>query len=202
MKFPEIKIFYSRLVDPFFIGYNKQYKKNGWDKWVAPSQEEILTKTKELRKLWKEKEVEILTAIYEVTGLQFRRNMIDVHIISGSPRDMSRPLIISSHKPKEDFIGTLTHELIHKLFSDNKINKSFFTKMFPEETINTQNHIIVHAILKYLYIDILKNEEKLKNNLEKSKKHPNSDYSKAWEIVEEKGYLNLIEKFKKKTLSK
>lgn len=196
MEFPKIKIFYNSLIDPFFIGYNKQYEKNGWNNWVAPNQKEVLKKTEELKALWQEKETEILTALYKITDLEFKRNIIDVHIISGSPRDMSRPLIISSHNPKEDFINTLTHELIHKLFSDNKINKIFFAKMFPTETTTTQNHIITHAILKYIYLDVLKDKKKLKNNLEKSKKSSNVDYLKAWKIVEEQGYLNLIKKFK------
>ncbi|MCK4918515.1 MAG: hypothetical protein KAS02_01900 [Candidatus Pacebacteria bacterium] len=199
MKLPEIKIFYSRLIDPFFVGYNKHYLNNDWDKWVPPTQEEILIKTKKLREEWGQYEEKILTAICNVTELKFKRNIIDVHIVSGSPRDMSNPLIISAHNSIENFINTLTHELIHKLFSDNKINKNIFMNMFPSETKITQNHIMLHAILKHVYIDILKNESKLKDNLEKSRKHPNNDYLKAWEIVEEKGYLNLIEEFKKTT---
>ena len=200
MKFPEIKIFYSRLIDPFFIGYNKTYHKGGWDKWVAPSQEKVLAKTKELRELWRKEETRILTAVCKITELEFKRNIIDVHIVSGSPRDMSNPLIISAHNPKEDFISTLTHELIHKLFSDNirvreKVYPNIFKDMFPDEKATTQNHIIVHAILKYVYLDILKNEKRLENNIKHSER--TVDYKKAWEIVEEEGYLNLIEKLKK-----
>ncbi len=204
MKFPKIKIFYNRLIDPFFIGYNKQYSKGGWDKWTAPTKEKVLQKTKELREEWKQYEKEILTAVYKITELEFKRNIIDVHIVSGSPRNMSKPLIISAHEPTENFVNTMTHELIHKLFSDNihgKVYRNIFIDMFPKETTTTQSHVIVHAILKYIYLDVLKDENKLKENLIKSKKHSTNDYARAWEIVKKEGYLNLIEKFKKITRS-
>jgi hypothetical protein len=198
MKFPEIKIFYSYLIDPFFIGYNKHYTRGGWDRWSPPTNDKILQKTTELREEWEKYEEKILTAIYKITNIEFKRNIIDVHIISGSPRNMSSPLIISSHNPTKDFINTLTHELIHKLFTDNvkgKVYRNIFIDMFPNETKLTQNHIIVHAILKYIYLDILKDEKRFKDNIKKSERTP--DYKKAWEIVEKEGYLNLIEKFKK-----
>lgn len=198
MKFPEIKIFYNRLIDPFFIGYNKTYHKGGWDKWAAPTTEQVLLKTRELKKEWKKEETKILTAICEITELEFKRNLIDVHIVSGSPRNMSSPLIISAHNPTKEFINTITHELIHKLFTDNakeKVYPNIFKDMFSDEGVSTQSHIIVHAILKYVYLDVLKNEKMLKDNIKKSEKA--GDYKKAWKIVEKEGYLNLIEKFKK-----
>jgi len=201
MQFPEIKIFYSRLLDPFFIGHNKTYSRGGWDKWEAPSKEEVLAKTKELRNEWQKYEEKILSALYEITELEFKRNLIEVNIVSGSPRDMSRPLIISAHNPTKDFINTLTHELIHELFTDNiseKIYPSIFKNLFPNEKKSTQNHVIVHALLKYIYLDVLKEPERFKRNTAKSQNNPASGYSRAWEIVEEIGYLELIEKFKKK----
>jgi hypothetical protein len=207
MKYPKIKIFYNHLLDPFFIGYAKQHNSRGWNRWTPPTKEKILERVKERKKEWRKYEKQILVAICEITELEFERNVIDVNIISGCPRDTSLPLIISSHNPIEQFVNTLTHELIHKLFSDSfslkKISKTFFQEMFPNETKTVQNHIMVHAILKYIYLDVLKDKNKLDKNLEKSKKHainkniPN-DYARSWEIVEEKGYLNLIEDFRKK----
>lgn len=204
MKLPEIKIFYNGLIDPFFIAHNKHYEKNGWNKWVPPTKEEVLKKTEELRSLWKKDEETILTAMCDITNLNFKRNLIDVHIVSGSPRDISRPLIISAHNPKENFVASLTHELIHKLFSDNIENgvyKEIFKDLFSEETKTTQNHIILFAILKHIYLDVLKDKEKLKKLIEKSQNHTTDEYSRAWDILNKEGYQELIEKFKEKILS-
>ncbi|MBU4536465.1 hypothetical protein KJ603_00290 [Patescibacteria group bacterium] len=188
----------------FFVGHNKTYSKGGWDKWTPPTEEEVLRKTRELKEEWKKYEKEILTAICEITDLGFKKNVIDAHIVSGSPRDMSSPLIISAHNPTNSFVNTMTHELIHKLFTDNargidrgKVYPNIFKDMFPNEKATTQSHIVVHAILKYVYLDVLKDKKRLEKDRNKSKNHSTNEYNRAWEIVEEQGYLNLIEKLKR-----
>lgn len=56
----------------------------------------------------------------------------------------------------------------------------------------TINHIIVHAVLKKIYLKHF-NEAVLKRDIEFSRKKP--DYKKAWDIVEEIGSDTIIEEF-------
>ena len=93
----------------------------------------------------------------------------------------------------------LSHELIHRLFSDNIQNVvagKIFLEMFPNENELIRNHIITHSVLKFIYLDLLKDKEKLEINIEKSSKSSFPEYKRAWEIVEEMGYKELIAEFK------
>ena len=202
-KLPRIIIKYGKVLDPIFIFYcqnNPDLKTRGWNDWVLPTQEEMFKRVANYRKEWSKYETKILKGIYAVLNLKFKRNIIDVYIVSGNPRQLSAPIVIKSGFSPDEFIDSLTHELIHALFQDNgkKIPMSIFDEMFPEETESTKSHVVVHSILKYIYIDILKDEKMLERNIENSKKHSTNDYLRAWEIVEEEGYIEIIRKFKNK----
>ena len=52
--------------------------------------------------------------------------------------------------------------------------------------------------LSTLYVDVLKEERRLKRDIEHSKdKSWGEAYTKAWEYVEEEGYKEIIEKLNK-----
>ena len=70
--------------------------------------------------------------------------------------------------------------------------------MFPNENELARNHIITHATLKFIYLDILKDKERLAKNIERSSKSSFPEYPRAWKIVEEKGYRELINYFKER----
>ena len=85
------------------------------------------------------------------------------------------------------------------LFSDNIQNVvagKIFLEMFPNENELIRNHIITHSVLKFIYLDLLKDKEQLEINIEKSSKSSFPEYKRAWEIVEEMGYKELIAEFK------
>ena len=92
MKKPKIIIKYNRFLDPIFIGYIKSLPQ--WKDWQIPSQEKIVERVKKYRERWKECEERFLLGLCEITNLEFYRNVIDVHIVSGNPRQFSRPIII------------------------------------------------------------------------------------------------------------
>lgn len=201
--FPKIIIKYNRLLDPIFVFYSQnapEWKRLGWDKWVPPDKKELDKRIENYQKAWKLIETKVITALCDVLGLNFRRNIIDVHIVSGNPRQISRPLIIKSGYPIDEFLNILIHELIHVLLSDNEEilprPEELFSS-FPDETKLTKNHILVHAMLKYIYLNVLKEPERLNNNIVTSRKHSTSEYYRAWEIVEKEGYLEIIDYFKK-----
>lgn len=134
-----------------------------------------------------------------ITELKFNRDVIDVYIVSVNPRQFSNPIIIKSGFEPDEFIDTLTHELIHRLLVLNKIKKTaIVNKQYMDESATTQNHILVHALLQYIYLDILKDSVRLEKNILRSKNHNTNDYSRAWETVEKEGYKKIINEFKLK----
>lgn len=201
-KQPKITIQYGRLLDPVFTFYcknNPEYKKIGWNDWTPPTEEVVIAKMKELKNEWKNFEPTILKNLEKISGLKFQRD-IDVYIVSGTPRSISNPIIIKSSFSKSEFTLELTHELIHALFGQNAniLSKYIYRELSPNETESTAKHVIVHALLKYIFADILRHNEVIEESIARAKKHSTNDYSRAWEIVEEMGHLNLIESFKQK----
>lgn len=202
-KLPKIIIEYSKLLDPIFTFYcqNNPELKKGWGDWAPLSPEKLDENVKLFRQAWHKDGERMLRGVCDVLKLDFYRNVIPVYVVSGNPRPFGDPIIIRADFMRHDsFIDVLVHELIHVLFMDNqkKVPWSIFMEMFPNESPSTQNHIIVHAALKYVYLEVLKDSERLQRDISRSGKHRNSDYTRAWEIVEEQGYRELIVPFIKK----
>ncbi len=202
-KLPKIIIKYGKVLDPIFIFYcqnNPDLKARGWNDWIPPTQEEVFKRIEDYRKEWLKYETKILKGICSVLEIEFKRNAIDVYIVSGNPRQLSSPIVIKSGFSPGEFVDSLTHELIHTLFQDNgmRIPISIWNEMFPGETDSVKSHVVLHAILKYIYLDILKDEKRLERNIRGSEKHSTEDYLRAWEIAEKEGYLEIIKKFKNK----
>lgn len=202
-KLPQIIIKYGKLLDPIFIFYcqnNPDLKERGWNNWIPPTQEEIFKKIEDYKNEWSEHEARILKSMCAILGLEFKRNAIDVYIVSGNPRQLSAPIVIKSGFTPDEFVDSLTHELIHALFGDNGkiVPISIWDEMFPGETKLVKSHAVVHSVLKYIYLDVLKDDKRLEKNIAGSKKHDTNDYFRAWEIVDEKGYTEIIKKFKSK----
>lgn len=199
---PKIKINYNRFLDPIFTFYcqnNPELKNRGWNDWKVPTPEELDKRIQGYKTEWQKTERTLIDALYKITSLRFKRNIIDVHIVSGNPRQFSRPIVIKSGFKPEEFVDNLLHELIHVLFSDNKKDPypKALNDLFPNENQSVKNHVVLHAILKHMYINILKDENRLKRNLEVSKNHSMNDYSRAWEIVDTVGYEKILEMFVK-----
>jgi len=192
---------YSKLLDPIFIFYcknNPDLKIRGWNDWIPPDNEEIEKRIRDYKRKWSEYEKQIMEGMCEVLGLKFRRNTIDVYIVSGNPRQLSDPIVIKSGFKADQFVDSLAHELIHKLFEDNakKFPISILEEMFPKETVTARNHIVTYSVLKYIYLDILKDNSRLERDIKNATKHATEDYSRAWKLVEEGGYIELIKKLK------
>ena len=195
---PKINIRYNRFLDPVFLAYVRSFPK--WENWVPPSKEEVLKRVENYKKEWSLYEKDILEGMSGILELEFKQNIIDVHIVSGNPRQFSRPIIIKSGFQASDFVDVLTHELIHALFSQNSdsVPLKILSEMFPGENNLTRNHIITHAVLKYIYLDVLKDESRLNKNIKRSLESSKKDYTKAWQIVEKIEYKELINGFKEK----
>ncbi len=186
---PQINIKYANLLDPFF----KDHVLVKYPTYQFPTEEQVLEKVKLFKKAWVKHEEIFINSVTEITGLLFKRNIIDCFIVSATPRDMSAPLIIRSRYTEDEFVDVMMHELLHMLFSDNKVLKYSYHK---DESVRTMNHVTVFAILNYFYVEILNDIERLNRVKQKSKEGNNSDYARAWEIVDEIGYKEIINSLK------
>ncbi len=156
---------------------------------------------KEYQVEWLKFESKIIQAITEITALKFSERVIIVHIVKNYMGAFSDPLVVSAKYPPDLFVDILTHELIHRIFNYNvqelPIRKINLT-MFPDEkNITTLNHILVHAIHKKIYLDVLNAPNRLERDMGRCEKNP--AYAKAWKTVQDGGYQEIIDEFIRNT---
>ena len=192
MEHPKIIIKYNRFLDPIFIGYIQAQPQ--WKDWTPPQKETVFQNIEMYRTEWKKYEQKIIVGMYQCTGLQFQQNIVDVHIVSGNPRPFSNPIVLKSTYSLDVFIDTLTHELIHRLFSNNDsvFPVKFLDDQFPNEEKLTKSHIFLFAVLQYIYLEVLKDPKRLAESQQRSATSKHHEYARAWEIVIKEGYQKLI----------
>ena len=199
---PQIRINFSHLLYDYVARDKYELYKNGWGN--IPDTKQCEEWTANYRTAWQEYEAKILPALEKILGAAFRQPIIDVHTVPGI-RDMSDPLIMNFMTEPDEFVDRLTHELIHKLLTDNTAyslndtNKptwlgNEWQKLFGDHDFDTLIHIPVHAIHKHVYLDILKEPERLKRDLEGTA--DNKPYAEAWKYVSEHDYKKIISDLK------
>lgn len=96
-----------------------------------------------------------------------------------------------------------THEVAHRLLTDNskmtssldrKILKTWKELFGEDHAWNTLVHIPVHALLEYIFVDVLDEPERLERDIELCKQHP--PYADAWTYVQSEGYQNILKKLR------
>lgn len=148
-------------------------------------------------KLWRAEEHKILKGLCDIFDLEFRQNTIDVYVapLRGS---FSSPMVIATKAKEEELVRLLTHELLHRLLSDNTSSHyeswrdrwpELFGKEYSEVTVN---HIAVHAGLQALWTEVIKKPE----YLEQEKAYTLEPYIQSWEYVDTHGYQEIIQKVK------
>lgn len=192
---PEVRIQFSQLI------YNKiakpMFRLMQPDKSLI-SKEKSEDIASEYISTWKPKEEKILTGLMDAYNLEFYKTTLDVYLCPRVPT-FSTPTVISMREEPDRFIDILTHELCHVLISDNKtLNRDQYfqviNKLYPDEERTVYNHILIHAGLKYVFEDVLQEPERTKRDIEAVDHNP--PYKRAWEIVEQKGYKNILNDFK------
>jgi hypothetical protein len=198
---PRIKIKHGRFLEPIFTRYVTSDPR--WSEVVVPSTEEVQERIQEYRSTWNTVHTLLLTSVCNTLDLTFDPGDISVYVVALNPRPFSDPIVLKSGYTQHEFVSVLTHELIHRLFSMNirRVHATIFSDMFPDESPRTQNHVVVHAVLTHLFHDVLKNDAILDTNIERSKKHTTNEYVRAWDIVSDKGYMNIITEFKARYLA-
>lgn len=169
-----------------------------------PSIEDVKAKIGEWRKVWDDLNADdrIFKLLIEITGVNLPRDL-ELCIYGAGLGAMSYPLIMPIARKNgeviadDKFIRTAIHEIIHRLVADPENNagvKEYWRAIKQEyavESILTQNHIIVYAVLGKVLGEVFGKEKA--NGLMHSK---TPDYERAIAIVAEKGAENLIEQFR------
>ena len=148
---------------------------------------------KEYRKLWDELgNDKIFAAIEGMTGKPFLNRCVMVNIVWVARTTESDGMIIPiSHDPN-NFVLTLTHELMHLsggVFTDE------FNEKYKNETLHARTHIVVNAMTEYLWRDVIGKPEYVDLHKERCKKNNAIDHIRAWEIVDEVGYKKIIDAY-------
>lgn len=149
-------------------------------------------------KWWRPNNDQVLEGICEILNLEFRQNIIDVNVAPWfSP--ISDPMTIGpAFKTVDDLVNTLTHEMLHRLITDNTTYPydydflSQWREMFGDEhTQDTLVHIPVHAAMEALYTK-LGRADLLELDLVQTRKY--EAYKDAWLYVKKVGYKEIVRK--------
>ena len=194
-----------RIVDAWLLRqYASKHLHELWGKGTELADDESIEKiVNGYRDAWKPFEQKILTGMTEILGLSFRQNIIDVYIAPWF-RAFSEPMVIGINREPDVFVDTLTHELLHRLLTDNTsapyetMLTDEWQKLFGKNhTFGTLVHIPVHAVHKAIYLDILKEPKRLKRDIVENNKYNATDYINAWDYVEKHGYKEIIKQLQK-----
>ncbi len=201
-KLPEVRIKYGWLLEQATIVMNAKWG----DGTPIRSYQEYTNIADKYWKWWEPNQEFIMNGICGILGLEFHQNTIDVYVAPWF-NPISDPMVIGpAFKTKDGFINTLTHEMIHRLITDNTTYsydhdfRSDWKDMFGDKhSANTLIHIPVHAVMKKLYIEVINRPDLLELDIENTKQY--KDYAKAWEYVDEIGYEQIIQKLLNKSKS-
>lgn len=162
-----------------------------------PNSEWTAQKVDQYRKAWRPQERKILRGLVELLGLSFRQNVIDVYVAPYFPTS-GDPLIISTAHEPNVFADILTHELIHRLMTDNTTTPHTLRLSPKLECLYGKRpyaelvHIPVNAIHKALYLDILASPELLERNIALNKEYDDTSCIRAWNYVNSHDYKEII----------
>jgi hypothetical protein len=115
---------------------------------------------------------------------------------------ISDPMIIGpAFKTQDALMDTLTHELLHRLLTDNDRRDPThdflkdWEKLFGKHPFNVLVHIPVHAVMNKIYVDVLQRPELVDYDIKSLSDSP--DYLAAWDYVKDVGYEKIILKLAK-----
>ncbi|MBS3094409.1 hypothetical protein J4474_01965 [Candidatus Pacearchaeota archaeon] len=197
---PKIEFRYSDVYDRNYRNskFIQNYLEEKNQKY--PSKKEILNYIKKAENIWEEKREKILKEISKISGFEWKEKRIICYVV-GVGRPFSDPLTIRTYgRNINRFIETLTHELIHQIFIQNKKEYSkwnnFVLRKYEKEERLTKSHILLSAI-HWKLLEKLRGKIAIEKEIKKYKDSP--DYKISWEIVKKEGAEKIIKKFKEIT---
>jgi len=198
---PKVEFRYSWVYDDKYRDspLMKRFLKKNKQKY--PSEKIIIDYTQRIEKIWKKEGNKVLKELSNISGLKWRENKIICYVI-GRGRPFSDPLTIPVYQRDLSwFIDVLTHELIHQLLTqEGNLEKSekswdYVYKKYKKDPRKAKIHVIVHAIHSSIYLKFF-GKKRLGRNIKIMKKY--KDYKRSWDIVQEEGYQQIINDFRKR----
>lgn len=193
---PKINFRYSNDYDKRFRTHQDVLNRLKEEKEEYPSREKIMKFIEKVKPVWAEKEKEVLKEISKITKLKWQED-IRCYVI-GYGRSFPDPLTVRVHKTVNRFIDILTHELIHQIYIQNRKSLSawweYISKKYSDEPRPVKIHIFVHAVHKHIYLKVF-NKLRLTTDIKRAQRPKALTYRRAWEIVDQEGYLNIVKKF-------
>lgn len=201
---PEIRISYGQLLA-------QTVSRELADKFNFKLEDDAVyfDKTLEYWKAWQVKESQILNALQDMLGVTFYLPVIDVTCLPFFI-PYSMPVIMNFKEKPERFVDVLTHELCHLILTDNNCYREYeeapnhymaddWRKMYGSNHDHTAIvHIPVHAMCKYLWLDVLKEPKRYEHDKQEVMGYHGADsYVKAWEYVDSVDYKRIITQLQK-----
>lgn len=127
-----------------------------------------------MEKIWDEinKDDKVFKLLIETIGVNIPRDL-EVYIIGTGLHTMSTPFIMPIVRrgeikvTKDQFIETIIHEIIHRfigcvvdvvgIVENNRDVKKYWkiiSKEYKDETVLTQNHVLVYAVLEIALLEL------------------------------------------------
>lgn len=202
MKTPEIRIYFSWLL------YDN-VSKDLFEKYAAKSdalasKEKCFEWARNYQQAWDKRGHDVLSKLSEALGLSFYRPIIDVACAPWlSPQ--SAPLLMGFYYEPDQFVDILLHELCHELLTENNVYAEYssacwinlaerWEKLYGNHSLNTLVHIPVHALCKYIFIEVLAEPNRVTRDYEDCK--GKEDYLASWEYVNTHDYKEIIAQLK------
>ncbi len=183
---PEIKFHISDV-------YQEHLKRPA--KYKMLTRAALESRTRKLEILWRKHEKSILTEIARAVNLKWQEKTIYVYISYGVGC-FSDPLTLSMENDTQFLFHTLTHELIHRILSENENvpitwdNWIKLMRKYRTESFTTRIHVPIHAAHNQIYLKLF-GKAALSKEIEYMRKH-DPEYFRSWEIVQRDGYKNIL----------
>ncbi|HUB92944.1 MAG TPA: hypothetical protein VMB52_00380 [Verrucomicrobiae bacterium] len=201
-KVPEVRIYFSwQLYDNVSVPLLKGTENSSW----LETKDKQLEYAANYRSEWSKYSEPILSALVDSLKIRFYRSVIDAPCTPGVI-PFSDPLTLNFAYYPNQFVDIMLHELCHIILTDNTVYpihsseqriviSERWIKLFGNEfTRNTLVHIPVHALSKYIYLDVLQEPERLERDVKNLEHLP--DYKAAWDYVNTHDYRTIIEQLK------
>lgn len=162
-----------------------------------PNQDIVFEKARSWQELWDKEDARcgFLQRLVDIIGSLPERSL-ECFVIGGGLTPMSTPFIIpvlgkDGYRTDEQFIETTIHELIHIFVSHgHREYWDMVREKYSDESLSTQNHIIVYAILEKIYKEVFNGVPG-----DYDRDDMPEGYQRAIEIVKEIGYEELVKEF-------
>lgn len=185
---PTVSLFHAAMFDEI-CSSKTSYKINpAWD-------QELNNRLPQWEKLWKQEGTQLVKAAIKLIGKPFPQNNFSVPLSLCSFPSMSAPLIVNvryslksftNHPNLDDVtISTIEHELLHNYIDSFLPEETPLLIKYKSESKIVLGHLHLLALQKATYL-ALGWQSKLRDVIAKDERLPNSDYKRAWEIVNDK----------------